>query len=201
MVQKSKGEATREHILKISRQLFTLHGFQNTSVSTIIAATGVKKGNLYYHFPSKEELGLAVLSDARDEFFAFLDGTFQGKNPLTKIIHSCEALFEELGKNNFAGGCLFGNAALEMTDSNSKFAAIIQDVFARWTALIEEHLVKASDAHVAAGLIIPPPILATTIVATLEGGIMMSRVSKGRSGLEECIIALRAILGNPDKNH
>lgn len=87
-----------------------------------------------------------------------------------------------------------------MTDSNSKFAAIIQDVFTHWTGLLEEHLLEAVDSHIYSSPI-PPSILATTIVATLEGGIMMSRVSKGRSGLEECIIALRTILGSPDNKH
>lgn len=193
MAAKSKGQATRAHILKITRHLFTTQGFSNTSINTIIKATGVKKGNLYYHFASKEELGLAVLLDAQEEFYGFLSDSFQGENPIDKIINSCEMLLQFLQKQNFVGGCLFGNTALEMTDGNSTFGKIIQDVFDRWTTKIEQHLLEGQiDGSFKND--IPIPALATTVVATIEGGIMMSRVSKGQKGLADCVMILKAIL-------
>jgi TetR/AcrR family transcriptional repressor of nem operon len=193
MVGISKGQHTRAHILKTTRHLFTTQGFGNTSISTIIAATGVKKGNLYYHFASKEELGLAVLLDAQEEFHDFLDNSFQGGSPIDKIINSCETLLEFLQKQNFVGGCLFGNAALEMSDGNPKFSKIIQDVFDYWTEKIEQRLIEgqADGSFVSP---IPLSALATTVVATIEGGIMMSRVSKGKKGLSECVVTLKVIL-------
>ena len=192
MTDKSKGQTTREHILQITRQLFTTQGFGNTSISSIIAATGVKKGNLYYHFPSKEELGLAVLLDAQEEFKVFLEESFQGHDPIEKILSSCDLLLEFLQKQNFVGGCLFGNTALEMTDENSKFAAIIQEVFDHWTGEIEGHL-RAGRTDGSFVSTIPLPALATMVVATIEGGIMMSRVSKGQKGLADCLVTLKAI--------
>jgi len=193
MAVKSKGQTTHAHILKISRHLFTTRGFSNTSVNTIIAATGVKKGNLYYHFASKEELGLAVLLDAQEEFTGFLNDSFQGENPVDKIINSCEMLLDFLQKQNFVGGCLFGNTALEMSDGNSKFGKIIQDVFDHWTTKIEQHLTQGrADGSFKSN--IPIPALATTVVATIEGGIMMSRVSKEQKGLADCVMILKTIL-------
>src|SRR3989338_4097322 len=103
----SKGEKTRDHILKETRKILVAQGFHNTSISAVIEATGVKKGNLYYHFTSKEELGLAVLEDAKDEFFSFLAKSLVGHDPVEKIINSCKAIFAEQEKNNFVGGCLF----------------------------------------------------------------------------------------------
>ncbi len=197
----SKGQNTRAHILKTTRHLFTTQGFGNTSISTIIAVTGVKKGNLYYHFASKEELGLAVLLDAQEEFAGFLNDSFQGEKPIDKILNSCEMLLEFLQKQNFVGGCLFGNTALEMSDGNSRFGIIIQDVFDYWTAKIEQHLIEGQDdgSFVSS---IPISALATTVVATIEGGIMMSRVSKGKKGLADCVVTLRGVLkgSNIQKN-
>lgn len=192
MATKSKGQSTREHILKVTRQLFTTQGFGNTSISMITTATGVKKGNLYYHFGSKEELGIAVLTDARDEFDLFLAESFYGGDLLDEIVNSCDMLLEMMQVQNFAGGCLFGNAALEMTESHSEFSKIIQDVFTRWTARIEKNLLAAH----AEGLLldtIPLEPLATTVVATVEGGIMLSRVSRGGKGLADCLVTLKAI--------
>ncbi len=189
----TKGRETRQHILKESRKLFTRQGFRTTSISEIIAATGVKKGNLYYHFPSKEELGLAVLVDVRDEFFILLDDSLAGGDPIIRVLNSCNVILAMLEQNNFVGGCLFGNTALEMTDSNVRFGRIIQEVFSQWKSRIGHELRQAA----ASGLLTSPmPVraLATAIIATLEGGIMLSRVYKNKNGIEDCILAIRVLL-------
>lgn len=191
----SKGEKTRDHILKATRKILVAQGFHNTSISAVIEATGVKKGNLYYHFASKEDLGLAVLEDAKEEFFSFLDKTLVGRDPIEKIINSCQAILAEQEKNNFVGGCLFGNTALEMTDSNPEFASVIQEVFVKWTETLETLLVAAQEAGNSNSKIIPPTLLAKTVVATVEGAIMMSRVSKRASDLRDFLAAIKALLG------
>ncbi len=191
----AKGKETRSRILKESRRLFTCQGFQNTSISEIIDATGVKKGNLYYHFSSKEELGIAVLIDARDEFFSILDDSLVGDNPKLKIINSCNSIMKLMQKTNFVGGCLFGNTALEMTDFNSQFGRIIQEVFSQWTDRIEHELRQAEEAVIPGGQALPPGVLATAVVAILEGGIMLSRVYNNKKSMEECILAIRSLIG------
>lgn len=189
----TKGQKTCDHILRESRRLFTNQGFHNTSVSEIIAATGVKKGNLYYHFQSKEELGLAVLIDARDEFFSILDDSFVGEDSRAKVINSCNAIMELMQQSNFVGGCLFGNTALEMTDFNSGFGEIIREVFSHWTEKITDELrqVKRSK-HLENQM--APEVLATAVVAILEGGIMLSRVYENRNSLEDCIVAINTLI-------
>lgn len=188
-----KGTKTREHILKSSRKLLVTQGFHNTAISEIISATGVKKGNLYYHFASKEDLGLAVLEDAKEEFFLFLNKSLSGSDPVIKIINACQAIFNEHKKNNFVGGCLFGNTALEMTDSNPQFASIIQEVFDRWTEIFETLMLKAQESGNLNSKI-PPKLLAKTVVATVEGAIMMSRVSKRKQDLRDFLTAIKTIL-------
>ena len=190
----TKGQKTREHILKESRKLFTLHGFQNTSISEVIAATKVKKGNLYYHFPSKEELGLAVLIDAADEFSTILDASLVGDNPAQKIINSCQTIMELMQQTNFVGGCLFGNTALEMSGSTPGFRKILQELFSNWSKRLEQEILRAGKIKT---LPVPssPTVLATSIVALLEGGIMLSRVYQDSDALEECIITIKTLLG------
>ncbi len=194
MVEKSKGEKTREHILKKTREVLISQGFYGTSISSIIEATGVKKGNLYYHFPSKEELGLAVLDDARQEFLSFLRQSLEGDDPLEEILTSAEAIFRELQGKDFIGGCLFGNTALEMVDSNPEFARVIRDVFSSWTEEYHRKLVEADGLGLPAGTM-GPSLLARTLVALIEGWIMLVRVSKKEEDVQDCLTALRTILG------
>lgn len=193
MKETTKGEQTRKKILKRARKALIVRGFYNTSINDIISATGVKKGNLYYHFASKEELGIAVLQDAKDEFFQILTAAFVGRSPLERVENFLDVILNEQRDRNFVGGCLFGNTALEMSDNNSKFAKIINELFISWADIIEGHLKEA----VANGEFISPFTpwqLATLIIASIEGGIMMSRVSKEEECLLTCIKSLKILL-------
>ncbi len=193
MKSTKKGGQTRDKILKCTRKLLITRGFYNTSINDIIKATGVKKGNLYYHFASKEDLGIAVLQDAKDEFFQLLDAAFSGSTPLEQVNNFLEAILNEQRKKNFVGGCLFGNTALEMSDNNSGFARIINKLFIRWSNIIEGHLREA----VKRGELISdfaPHQLSKLIIAAIEGGIMMSRVSKNEKDLMDCIESLKRLL-------
>lgn len=53
--------STREQILDATGRLIHLRGFHNTSVDDILRESGVGKGNLYYYFKSKDDLGFAAL--------------------------------------------------------------------------------------------------------------------------------------------
>jgi len=188
-----KGKKTRNHILKESRRLFTVNGFQRTSISKIIAETGVKKGNLYYYFSSKEELGIAVLLDAAEEFADILDQSLTGSDPIRKIIHSCQAIMELMQKTHFTGGCLFGNTALEMSGTNPRFGKILQNVFGHWVEKLQVELQRAKES----GLLnskLTVEVLAVSIVAILEGGIMLSRVYENQKALEQCILTIKNLL-------
>jgi len=193
-MRKNKGEITRDHIIKTTRQILVAQGFHHTSITDIINATGVKKGNLYYYFAGKEDLSYSVLQDAKEEFFSFLEQSFQGHDPLDKIIHSCEAIFQEQQKQHFVGGCLFGNVALEMSDCNERFAAVIHEVFTIWTGKFASFLEEAGE-NTSPMSRVPPAQLAKTLVAVIEGGIMMSRVSKNKADLEDCLGTLKIMLG------
>lgn len=194
MAGKTKGEATRARVIETARWLVNKKGFTNTSINEIIRATGVKKGNLYFHFSSKEELGQAILEDAAKEFFQFLSNSLQGDRPLERLSSFFDAVLEKHRRTNFVGGCIFGNTALEMSDSNPRFSSLIKGVFRRWIDVIDNLLIEARQCgELDAG--IPPILLAKQIVASIEGGIMMARLTKNEEDLKDCLDSLRALLG------
>jgi TetR/AcrR family transcriptional repressor of nem operon len=75
-----------------------------------------------------------------------------------------------------------------LSDSNPRLSILIGEVFDRWTQLIAEVLRQARDAG-------ELKVFAKHMVATIEGGIMMSRVSKNGDDLRDCLNSIRAILG------
>ena len=69
--KKSKRRATRLHdpertrgrLLQAASRVVYRSGFQSASLDAILAATGVTKGALYYHFDSKEAQGYAIVEE------------------------------------------------------------------------------------------------------------------------------------------
>ena len=80
-----------------------------------------------------------------------------------------------------------------MSDSNERFANLIKEVFSDWTNILTRLLREAQVGGQIIRTIDPEP-LAHTIVATLEGGIMMARVSKKSSDLANCIDVIRSLI-------
>ena len=56
-----KGQATRASILQTAAEVFAERGYAETTLSELIARSGLTKGALYVHFTSKEQLALTVL--------------------------------------------------------------------------------------------------------------------------------------------
>lgn len=72
MVQTSQALDTRSTILDSALELFSMNGYEATSVAEICGAARVSKGAFYYHFPSKQDLFLALMTtwlDGVEDFF------------------------------------------------------------------------------------------------------------------------------------
>src|SRR5215831_20209145 len=60
----SKGQASRENILRTAARLATTKGLDGLSIGDLAAEVGMSKSGLYAHFKSKEELELATIETA-----------------------------------------------------------------------------------------------------------------------------------------
>ena len=63
-----QSEQTKKRIADAARALFTLKGYKATSIEDIVEATGSSKGNIYYHFKSKEGLFLHLIDEWDQEW-------------------------------------------------------------------------------------------------------------------------------------
>src|ERR1041385_5818309 len=75
------GRSTRVAIIEAATRLMHVGGYQNTSLDDVLRESGVGKGNFYYYFRSKEDLGYAILDRVVQGFVertlepAFADAT------------------------------------------------------------------------------------------------------------------------------
>ena len=198
----TKGEQTREKILVEARQVFKRKGFGATTINDLLDAAGITKGNLYFHFSDKEAVILEVLRREQKSFYRFLDQVFAGQAPAAGLDNFFRKALEKQSQQGFVGGCLFGNTALETSDTVPIFAGLVQEVFTAWIGKLEQKIASAQvdeqiRTDVSAGE------LAEMVVATIEGGIMQSRLQKSAAPLERSLETLRRVLElkiKPDLN-
>lgn len=189
----TKGSKTRSRILKAAMDLFNTKGYHATRISEIIEVSGVQKGNLYFYFKSKEELALALIEEARREYMAYLNSHVSGVSGLDKLDNVLAAVFEFHSRKKFIGGCIFGNIALEMGDQNPEFRDAVRGIFDEWVSLLGSLLEEAL-AGGEINLTLKPEQMARHIVAALEGGIMLARLSKDKGDLLGSIDSIRALV-------
>ncbi|MGO8688824.1 MAG: TetR/AcrR family transcriptional regulator [Thermoguttaceae bacterium] len=188
-----KGDITKERLLREATRLVQRKGFGDTSVSDLLAAAGATKGSLYFHFPGKEDLGLALLGRARTGFLEFLKNALAGPTPWVRLTSFFAAALAKHRSARFVGGCLWGNTALEMSDKNPRYAAQVGGVFDEWIALLEG-VIRAGQV---AGEIrddMAADDLARFVVSAIEGGIMLSRLKKEERPLKTCFDSLKLFL-------
>ena len=167
----------RERILVAAARLFHERGFQPTSLGDITVESGVCRSNLYYHFKSKEELGLAVLDFIAERFRErMIEGTLRDeRRPARQRLEQfLTAVTEGLEADACRRGCPFGNLAAELAGGHPKFRERLSDVFRRW----EDAVVVCLNDGVRAGEFrrdLDVGRLATALVSQFEGAVLLSK--------------------------
>jgi TetR/AcrR family transcriptional repressor of nem operon len=190
----SKGEITKQKVLKTARELFYLNGYNNTSIDDILKASKIKKGNLYFHFRSKEALGYAVIESYLKDEIRTVDEVFAGPgSPMERIYRLFETFKKHLSDRGCRGGCPVGNFAIEMSDIHNGFRKKINRIFDAWLERLVKILNEAKQADE-----LPPSIdtkaLACFIVAVWEGGVMLVKTRKDPRVMGDCIKSLKGIV-------
>jgi len=188
-----KGEDTRQKIIDKAAELFLIKGFNATSIRDLLEATGLTKGCLYFHFKCKDDIGLEYLRQASEKFMLFLDQGLQGSSGVDKLDNFLIGAFTYHNSRDFVGGCLFGNTALETSDTAPDFAKLTAATFHQWRGKLTNIIQQAQEEG---GVINNRTAedLAEFVIATLEGGIMQSRLNKSEAPMKNCVETLRALL-------
>jgi TetR/AcrR family transcriptional repressor of nem operon len=190
------GRSTREAILHAATRLMHVRGYQNTSLDDVLRESGVGKGNFYYQFRSKEDLGYAIL----DQLVAgFLERTLEpcfsapDVDRLTQIRCFLDRVLEAQRQRNCVGGCAMGNLASELSDVHEGFRERLASVFTAWKGRL---MAALTEAQVRGEVVptCPPESVAHFLVAGLEGAILLAKVSKDIGVMEQCVVELKHYL-------
>jgi len=135
-----KSEATRLNILQKAFELIYINGYQTTSVDEIIATTQVTKGAFYYHFKTKDEMGLAIINELMIPNFknTFIEPFQNIANPLDAIYNLMYDLLIENENLKVEYGCPASNFTQEMAPWNIDFTKALNHLSQQWENVMIE---------------------------------------------------------------
>ena len=172
----TKGDETRLMILQRAAEVFNRKGYSGASLADIMEATGLEKGGIYRHFDSKDDLALEAFDYAvglvRQEFQNALKDKRDAIDRLRAIVGVYRAMPDGMP---IAGGCPVLNTAIEADDTHPALRDHARRAMDEWREFIQRTVVKGIER----GQVRPevePDELATFIIATLEGAIMMTKL-------------------------
>ncbi|SMO74271.1 TetR/AcrR family transcriptional regulator [Melghirimyces algeriensis] len=171
-----KGERTRSRIIQKSSGLFNRHGYLSSSISDVMKETGLEKGGIYRHFANKEELVLQAFEYSTQvmnkHFQEVLARECTSIEKLEAVIQILKGLVED---HPIPGGCPLMNAALEADDAYPILAEKTRDSMARLLEMMKQILVTGVEKGEFQKNMNPEQ-MAVTWIASLEGGLALSRL-------------------------
>ncbi|RUT33478.1 TetR/AcrR family transcriptional regulator [Paenibacillus zeisoli] len=172
----TKGEQTRRFIIKQSAELFNQHGYAGSSLSDITLATGIKKGGLYRHFASKDEIAVEAFNYACQIVGGKIEEAVQkGETSYDKLMAYFRVYEHAAESPPFIGGCPLLNTAVESDDSHPLLRSKAQESSGRTLDGIRE-IVEQGRASGEFRADVNAEALAMLTLSLLEGGIMLSRL-------------------------
>jgi TetR/AcrR family transcriptional regulator, transcriptional repressor for nem operon len=176
----AKGKATRRRIISAASDGFSERGVTATSIADILAAAGASRWRLYHYFTDRDDLVAAVIADRVEQVFSHQEsllGDLDSIEGLRLWRDAIVALQED------REGCPIGSLVGELSKRDPRSRQAFAAAFERWHEAIRdglERMRELGEISTAAD----PDSLALTILTVLEGGLLLTQITRSTSRLE-----------------
>ena len=185
-----KGERTRVRIVEAAARLMYVRGVAGTTLDDVRSAAGVSGSQLTHYFAGKDELVRAVVG--------YQAGTVTG-NQRQADLGTPEGLqawrdmlVAQVRGSRGKGGCPLGSLAGQLAETDPQARAQIAMGFEQWSAAIGDGLRNLhATGHLPAGT--DPDDLAVTLLAAIQGGLLLAQVQHDTRPLETAVDTLLAL--------
>ena len=186
--------ATRNRIVEAARRLFWERGYTATGLAQILKAAGARSGSLYYFFPTKEDLLVAVLGTYKDMLDpAVVRPVFERvSDPIERIFGILDGYRRQLVATKYRHGCPIGNLALEVGNDSPAARELVAENFTGWRKVIELCL---ADARTRLPRSVDREQLALFVLTTMEGAVMLARTYRSLEPYDSAVRQLREYFG------
>jgi TetR/AcrR family transcriptional regulator, transcriptional repressor for nem operon len=192
----NKGERTRTQILEQSASLFNRYGYAATSLSDVMAATGLEKGGIYNHFSSKEDLMLEAFEFAvRGVETRYREGIASaGRVGAIERLNAILEVFEGMVTNpTLRGGCPMMNAAIEADDAMPALRDRVRRAMDGWQTTVKG-IVERGKLEGQIRSDVSADDLSSVLFSMLEGAVMLSKLYRDAVHIGRAVAFLRSHL-------
>ena len=183
----AKGERTRARIVAAAARLIYERGVASTTLDDVKVAAGVSGSQMYHYFPDKDDLVQAVISYQAGVIAA---GQRQADLGTAEGIRAWRDMVITQARNEQGkGGCPLGSLAGQLAETDAHARALLAGGFTQWQAAIGDGLRRLHQAgQLPDGT--DPDALAITLLATLQGGLLLAQVQRDPRPLETAVDTL-----------
>lgn len=181
---------TRDRLIQAARELFWEQGYTATGIAQILKAAGVNSGSLYYFFPTKEDLLLAVLDWYTNNLYTMVIDpvTSRVQDPIERVFGVLDGYRQLLLATDFTKGCPIGNLSLELSDKFPNVRGLVALNFKNWCDAVKSMLDDAA-GRLPEGT--DTAALATFVLTTMEGAVMLCRSHRSSDPYFQAVNQLR----------
>jgi TetR/AcrR family transcriptional regulator, transcriptional repressor for nem operon len=185
-----KGQRTRVRIVDATAELIYERGVTATTLEDVKAAAAVSNSQLYHYFANKEALVRAVIDRQADACVAVAEhaelGTIDGLRAWRELV------LTHADQTRGKGGCPLGSLGGQLAENDPDARARVVAGFGRWSTAIRDGLRALHTAgHLAPD--IDPDDLAVTLLAALQGGLLLAQVQRDTRPLRTTLDTLLAL--------
>jgi AcrR family transcriptional regulator len=163
-------------------------GAAATSLDDVLEHSGAPRGSVYHHFPGGRAQLIQTVLDMAGGSVSRLLTAHEAAHPITAFNAFMEASKTLLEASDFRAGCPVLAVAVEANDDAPQLIAAAANAFGSWqkalAQALERHAVPAARAK----------RLATLIVSAVEGAVVLARVQRNVTPLDDVARELRALL-------
>ena len=181
---------TRQRIVEAAMELFWLKGYGSTSVADILSRSQVNSGSLYYFFPGKQDVLIAVLETYRDGIAPMLlEPAWRGvDDPVDRVFALLARYRRALLESDCTYGCPIGSLALELHEPDPPVRALLAANFEGWVDAVEGCIAEAADRFPHGTDL---RALAELALNVMEGGVMQARTFRDIAHFDRAVSQLR----------
>lgn len=186
----------REEIIHTAMRLFSVKGYERTSLMDLLDAVGTSKGGFYNYFKSKDDLYYAVLSEAKRIWReCCLAGLDEIEDPVEKLKMLLVNYRDRYLKrtDTFPGGCIFLSFSVGLDGSRPDLIVDVTENFNRLKARIKLYLDEGKDAgRIRAD--VNTTRMAQVIFSTMLGSSVVHRADKSMENLDNSIGSILSLI-------
>ncbi len=188
----SKGELTRQRIIAEAAPIFNRRGYEGCSMQDVMEATGLEKGGVYRHFSSKEELAVEAFRYALSNSVKMRTDNLENVHGAVEKLSYVVRRFTEV-PSAMPGGCPLMNTAIDADDGNPALRRLARDGIKDWKARLSRIITDGiRNGEIRKN--VEPRRIANTVIATLEGALMISRIEDNQQALEDVRASLDTLI-------